>query len=227
MTHRFAWVAAWFAAWAVLAPQPGSAAITKSTAQNDRDHAIARTAPAGNGTTQSARMPMYDAFKRFCIDTAAQPEVIAKAVMMSGISFHKRAPAATATPWAMNMTGWDMDFEGHALTLNAGNAMEASGAAMLRKSETCTITSWNNADEKASVAALHRWAGISRSADRSLPRGGGTLALYTFEMRGPVMLPLKEDDGGRLARAEGRTWLLTIMDNATSLTHYFPPTPRP
>ena len=220
-----------FVALVALATLHGSEATERSTEQNGQGNSIARgdtaqIAPVGTAVTRSAPMPMYDAFKKFCIDTAARPGSIERAVMISGIAVHKRGPTSTTNPWLMNTTAWDMDFEGHKLTLNAGNAMEANGAAMVRKADSCTITSWNNADEKTSVAALHKWAGISRSADRPLPRGG-TLALFEFEVRGSVMLPLKEDDGGRLAKAEGRAWQLTIMDNSAMLTHYLAPAPRP
>lgn len=227
MTLRFAL----FAVLVAFSTLPGSAAtqtsaiqygLGNSTAQGD----TAQIAPIGNEVPRSARMPMYDAFKKFCIATAAQPVAIEKAVTTSGITFHKRGPASTANPWPMDTIAWDMDFQGHKLTLNAGNAMEPSGAGMIRKTDNCTITSWNNADEKASIAALHRWAGIGRSADRPLRRGG-TLTLYAFEIRDGAMVPLRDDDAGRLAKAEGRTWQLTITDNSAMLTHNFSPSPRP
>ena len=217
------------ATFVALLTQPGSALADQRPQQYDHG----KTYSSGDGTqagrfgneiTSSTPMPMYDAFRRFCLTTGAQPEAIEKAVMISGISFHKRGPTTTANPMPTGTTAWDMDFEGHRLTLNAGHSTEGDGTAMVQKGNSCSITSWNG-DEKASVAALHKWAGISRAADRPIRQG--TLTLYEFEVRGTAMIPLKNDDAGRLAKTEGRTWLLTIMDNSVMLAHYSPPFPRP
>ncbi len=178
----------------------------------------------GNRITSSIQMPMYDAFRKFCLDTGVQSEAVEKAVTISGIKFHRRGPTSTANLMPMDLTMWDMDFEGHKLTLNVGHSTENFGHAMVQRSTACSIVSWGG-NEDASIAALFKWAGISPTADQR--RLGVTL--YEFEVRGTAMVPLKDDDAGRLAKAEGRTWLLTIIGGtpAVTLAHYFPPTPRP
>lgn len=186
----------------------------------------AQSAAFGNDGSSAHRMPLYDAFRRFCLATGTQSEAIAKAVMLSRLPFHQRRAAATTEPVPMDMTGWDLDFEGHKLTLDAGHTVEPFGSAMLQKTTACTIFSWNNS-EAASVAALHQWAGITRSPDSRQRRP----TLYSFEVRGTAMIPLAEDETGRAAKAQGRAWLLVITQSANrasvALSHYLPPTLRP
>ncbi|MDR3528457.1 MAG: hypothetical protein P4L57_14390 [Rhizomicrobium sp.] len=210
-------------------------ALAGSATANDAQYGQGKTLPVGetvqaanfgNEITSSTRMPMYDAFRRFCLTTGAQAEAIEKAVIISGIQFHKRGPAATVDPMPMDTTAWDMDFEGHQLTINAGHTTEPHGSAMVQKSNTCTINSWHS-NEEASVTALHKWAGISPSADQR--RRG--LTLYAFEVRGTIIVALEDDDAGRLAKAQGRTWHLMIQQSASGaavmLTHNSLPFPRP
>lgn len=209
-------------ATAALLTVPGLAVPESWPPDQGRPNAAA---PVGHVVTRSGVMPMYDAFKKFCIDTAAEPEAVEKAVKISGLPFHKRGPAAMFGPIPMDTTAWDMMFEGHQITLNTGHTMEGSGLAVPQKGNSCTITSWNS-DEKASVAALRQWAGISGSADRPM-RLGGALTLYEFEVRDSAMLPLKKDDAGRQAKVQGRAWLLMVMGSSAMLIHYLPPTPQP
>lgn len=213
----------------VLMALTGSEAAVDNVAQHDQVKTLPSgeavlAADFGNEIKSSTKMPMYDAFRKFCLDTGVQSEAIEKTVAISGIRFHKRGPSSTTNPMPMDLTMWDMDFEGHKLTLNAGHSTEPYGQAMVRKSTTCSIVSWDK-NEDASIAALFKWAGISPTADQR--RRGVTF--YEFEVRGSAMLPLKDDDAGRLARAGGRTWLLTIIRGAPTVTlaHYFPVAPRP
>jgi hypothetical protein len=63
--------------------------------------------------------PLFAAFKAFCIDTGASPEAVKSAVEAAGGKQHL-PPSATASPWPMTVTIWDITTGGHSMYVYAG-----------------------------------------------------------------------------------------------------------
>jgi len=63
--------------------------------------------------------PLFAAFKAFCVDTGASPEAVKSAVEAAG-GKQRVAPRATASPWPMSVTIWDITTGGHSMYVSTG-----------------------------------------------------------------------------------------------------------
>ena len=167
----------------------------------------------------AATMPLYDAFNTLCVATHAEPGLIAKAIKISPFKITHRTAASTPGPIPMSTDLWDMEVEGHKMSLAVGHSQEAMGTAMITDAQNCTITSF--ASEDASIGAVRKWAGA--------PGKGSGVTLYEFQMQGGKPIALEHGNAEKAAEIEGRAWHIAITTRpnmgSVALTHYLPPHP--
>ncbi|HEY4075336.1 MAG TPA: hypothetical protein VGM26_00255 [Rhizomicrobium sp.] len=169
----------------------------------------------------AATMPLYDAFHTLCAATDAQPDLIAKAIKISPFKITPRTTASTPGPIPISVALWDMEVEGHKMSLAIGRSQEPMGTAMITDTQTCTVTSFGNED--ASIGAIRKWAG--------LPGKGSDLTLYEFQLQGGKRIALEHGDAEIAAKTEGRARHIAIITRSNlgsvMLSRYLPPHPAP
>ena len=99
--------------------------------------------------------PLFAAFKTFCIDTGASPDAVKSAVEAAG-SKQRVPPSATASPWPMTVTIWDITTGGHSMHVSTGTQrVPPMGERPEANSNHCIVSSFVNED--ASVEAIRNW----------------------------------------------------------------------
>jgi len=102
--------------------------------------------------------PLFAAFKAFCVDTGARPDAVKSAVEAAGGKQHA-PPGATAWPFPMTVTSWDITTGGHSLSVSAGT--QQAPPVQNRPGENsnqCIMRSFVNED--ASIEAIRSWVGV-------------------------------------------------------------------
>jgi len=168
----------------------------------------------------------YDAFKALCADTAAQPNSVKMAVEAAPFTApHYPSSTSTTIPFPMTVTGWDINWNGHKFTVNSGTSRAPYGMGQVRDSISCAISS--HSDEDTSVATIRKWVGIQPDPNSHSQPG---ITLYSFREDGSTRMAIIGDAAAKSASTEGRTWLLTIIQQSNvasvQLVHWLAPTAR-
>ena len=171
--------------------------------------------------------PLFAAFKAFCVDTGARPDAVKSAVEAAGGKQHA-PPGATAWPFPMTVTSWDITTGGHSMHVSAGTQqVPPMGGRPEENSNHCTISSFVNED--ASIEAIRNWVGVPPT---HVSRGNLINYSFLYQELGSVRSALPADKtASDMATAEGRTWLLVVLQSqdgaAVQLVHFLArPIPR-
>lgn len=143
--------------------------------------------------------PLFDAFKRFCVDTRASPDAVQAAVEAAGGKFRVR----NAQYGMPHMTVRILDYAegGQKLVIAAGMS-----DTLVNAIANCTVSV--DTKDDASVAAIRNWVRV-----RPYRTSPGSLATYSysFQERGSERLALPVDRTAESqAEAQGRVWLITV-----------------
>jgi hypothetical protein len=175
--------------------------------------------------SNSSNTPLFDAFKRFCRDTGAEPERVRSAVEVSGGK--SRGPAATLPDQSMTTETWDVAVQSHQLLVSFGSARLPVKTA--RDFVSCSVSSFVNEDP--SVTAIQDWVAVPPirvSPPNPSSRFSPDLTQYHygFEELGSVHVIPKDQSELRMAASEGRYWGLVLLHTPRSasvqLTHELP-----
>src|ERR1700739_4472839 len=85
---------------------------------------------APNATPMPAS-PLFAAFKMFCVDTGANLGAIKAAVTAAGGVTH-RPPGSTEWPFPMTVANWDINLQGHRMTVGGGTAYPSRALRRVR-----------------------------------------------------------------------------------------------
>lgn len=181
-------------------------------------------------------LPLFTAFKTFCVDTGAKPDAVSAAVVEAGGTRHNPPGGSTenstlpSTPFPMALAMWDVTVDGHRMMVSTGTAFPSRDARFAGRAnidfDSCTINSWGNED--ASVAVIGNWAGVPPTIK---PEATVTysLAQYEFQMVGSIHRPVAGQADRLSANTEGRDWGLVLQGSARGasvmLTHILPKPP--
>jgi hypothetical protein len=186
-------------------------------------------------------MPLFAAFKTFCVDTGAEPSAVNAAVEAAGGKPHDPTGGSTEsgtltdTPFPLTFATWDVTVGGHRMTVSAGTGYP-SGTYKSQKAppydfNDCSITSFANED--ASVTAIRDWVGVPPQDVSTGPhndRWTPDLTLYQFwyQVVGSTHAVLADRAQRISAETQGRSWGLMLMQSPHSaslqLVHDLPPT---
>lgn len=165
--------------------------------------------------------PLFAAFKAFCLDTGASPDTVKSAVEAAGGKQH--APSsATAWPFPMTVTIWDITTGGHRMYVSTGTQwVPPMGSRPEANSNHCIVNSFINED--ASVEAIRNWVGVPPD---HISQGNSVLYYLNYQELGSLIvgivaphyravrstLPADKTAYDR-ARAEGRIWSLGMLQS--------------
>src|SRR5262249_20239338 len=152
---------------------------------------------------------LFAAFKAFCIDTGASPDAVKSAVEAAGGKLHV-PPSATAFPFPMTVTIWDIAMGGHSMSVSAGTQrVPPIQNRPEENSNGCTVSSVVNED--ASIEAILKWVGVPPT---HVSRGNLINYSFLYQELGSVRSALPADKiASDMATAEGRTWLLVLLQS--------------
>ena len=123
--------------------------------------------------------PLFAAFKAFCIDTGASPDAVKSAVEVAG-GKQRVPPSASASPWPMTMTSWDITAGGHSMWVYAGTQQAPPiHNRPEENSNHCTVSSFVNED--ASIEAIRNWVGVPPAY---ISRGNPILYIFHYQELG-------------------------------------------
>ena|SRR5690242_461373 len=157
---------------------------------------------------QAHDQPLFAAFKEFCINTGAQAAAVKSAVEAAGGKQH--AAGATAQPFPMAVTTWDITVGGASLNISAGiQQVPAVQSRAEANSSQCGVTIFVNDD--ASIEALGNWVGVPPG---HVLRGNPTMYFFDYQEQGSVRsaTPLAGSDYD-IAMADGRLWSLVVLQS--------------
>jgi hypothetical protein len=180
------------------------------------------------GPSQST-LPLFDAFKSFCVETGAKPEVVNATVEAAGGKLHMPSVDTTKgrdsmdSPFPLTLTTWDITLKGHPMWVSSGTSYPSRklGSAKNRVSDfdSCDISSFANED--ASIEAIRRWANVEPNEVSTNPPSAKwspslTMYFYSFQVSGSVHSAIADKGQILKAEEEGRFWSLVIMQNSHS-----------
>ena len=173
---------------------------------------------------QSADEPFYAAFKTFCADTGANPDLVKRAVKAAPLAMPHNPPGASTTvPYPMTTASWDINWNSRKYIVSIDTSDAPYGPDRKLETVSCSITS--RADEEASAAAIRKWVGIQPD-----PNSSAGVTYYNYRQDGSVRAAISGDAAVKSALAEGRAWLLTVRQQpniaSVQLMHFQAPTPR-
>jgi hypothetical protein len=165
--------------------------------------------------------PLFAAFKAFCVDTGASPDAVKSAVEAAG-GKQRVPPSATASPWPITVTVWDITTGGHSMHVSAGTQqVPPMGGRPQANSEHCTVSSFVNED--ASIEAIGNWVGVPPD---HISQGNPVLYSFNYqELDSPIVgivvphyravrstLPADKTAYDR-AKVEGRIWSIGVLQS--------------
>jgi hypothetical protein len=168
----------------------------------------------------------YDAFRTFCADPGARPDSVRAAVEAAPFATPVHPPASTTTPYPMTTAGWNINWNGHTFTVNAGTSQAPYSPKLVMGTVSCVISSRINED--AGIAAIREWVGVQ--SDPNSPFSAG-ITYYSYRENGSGRTTIVGDDAAfKSAMTEGNAWLLTVIQKpdfaSVQLMHFLMPTPR-
>ena len=167
--------------------------------------------------------PLFAAFKAFCIDTGTSPDAVKSAVEAAG-GKQRIPPNATASPWPMTMTSWDITTGGHSMWVYAGTQqVPPIQNRPEENSNDCIVSSFVNED--ASIEAIRNWVGVPAA---HISRGNQIIYYFAYQELGSARSTWPADKVAYdLARVEGRIWLLVVIQaqdgGSVHLSHVLAP----
>jgi hypothetical protein len=177
------------------------------------------------GGAQAHDPPLFAVFKAFCIDTGANPDAVKYAIEAAGGKLH--AAGATAQPFTMTVTSWDITAGGASLNISAGSGQAPPIQNLAGESSNqCVVTSFVNDD--ASVEALRDWVGIPPG---HVLRGNPTISFFDYQEQGSIRSTLPTAKSAYdMAKVEGRLWSLVVLQSqdgaSVQLVHHLAPSIR-
>jgi hypothetical protein len=165
--------------------------------------------------------PVFAAFKAFCLDTGANPDTMKSAVEAAG-GMQRVPPGATASPWPMTVTIWDVTTGGHRMHVSTGTQrVPPMGGRPEANSNHCIVSSFVNED--ARVEAIRNWVGVPPD---HISQGNPVLYSFSYqELGSPIVgivaphyravrstLPTDKAAYDR-AKAEERIWYLVVLQS--------------
>src|SRR5215468_1670386 len=153
--------------------------------------------------------PLFAAFKAFCVDTGASPEAVKSAVEAAGGKQHA-LPGATAWPFPMTVTSWDITTGGHSMHVSAGTQQVPPVQNRPEEnSNQCIVRSFVNED--ASIEAIRNWVGVPPGY---ISQGNPISYFFDYQESGFVRSTLPAAKiAYDMAKAEGRTWSLVVLQS--------------
>jgi hypothetical protein len=167
--------------------------------------------------------PLLAAFRAFCVDTGANPDAVKSTVEAAG-GKQQTPSGATAWPFSMTVTTWDITTGGHSLNVSAGTQQVPSIRNRPQaNSNQCIVNSFVNED--ASIEAIRSWVGVPPA---NVLRGDPNTYFYNYQQSGSVRSPLPTDEVAyHTAEIEGRVWSLVVLQLQTGaslqLVHHLAP----
>src|SRR5215470_18600705 len=153
--------------------------------------------------------PLFAAFKAFCVDTGARPDAVKSAVEAAGGKQHA-PPGATAWPFPMTVTSWDITTGGHSLSVSAGT--QQAPPVQNRPGENsnqCIMRSFVNED--ASIEAIRSWVGVPPA---HISQGSPTSYFFDYQELGSARSTLPAAKiAYDTAKAAGRIWSLVVLQS--------------
>ena len=127
--------------------------------------------------------PLFAAFKALCLDTGASPDAVKSAVEAAG-GKQRVPPSATASPWPMTVTIWDITRGGHRMYVSTGTQqVPPMGGRPEANSNHCKVRSFVNED--ASVEAIRNWVGVPPD---HISQGNPVLYSFSYqELGSPIV----------------------------------------
>jgi hypothetical protein len=183
---------------------------------------IATAFLTAGASAQTHDPPLFAAFKTFCIDTGAKPDAVKTAIEAAGGKQH--AASATAQPFTMTVTSWDITAGGASLNVSAGTGQAPPIQNRAgENSNQCVVTSFVNDD--ASIEALRNWVGVPPG---HVMRGNPTMYFFDYQEQDSARSPLPTARSAYdMAKAQGRLWSLVVFqvqDGASvQLVHHLAP----
>lgn len=193
--------------------------------------------PARAATAPNAGMPLYVAFKAFCLDTGARRGAVKRAVEAVGGVPHHPSGGPTASdplpngPLPEPLAAWDVVIDGRAMTVYADADRSARGMqnSVTSGFDSCTIDS--DADEDASVAALRAWTGVPTQFEAVITRDANgapelTQSHFEFQKVGSAHRAIADAVERRSVKATGRYWTFDLARSpqtvSVNLMHVLP-----
>jgi hypothetical protein len=171
--------------------------------------------------------PLFAAFKAFCVDTGASPDVVKSAVEAAG-GKQLSPPGATGKPFPMTVTAWDITIGGHSMHVSAGTQqIHPAQNRPEENSNHCIVSSFVNED--AGIEAIRNWVGVAPTIFGNNPIS----YIFDYQEWGSARSTLPADKiAYDKARVEERIWSLAVnrwQDGVfVQLVHYLaPPPPAP
>lgn len=178
---------------------------------------------------QGDDLPLFTAFKTFCVNTRAEPGAVNAAVEAAGGKTHNPPGGSTedgtltGVPFPLWLASWDVTVGGHDMLVNAGAAYPSRkfGSAKHPVSDfvDCSIDSHMNED--ASVAAIRDWVGLpplSASTNSRTEKWAPDLTQYhyEFQMMGSKPTPITSQSEHAAAETDAQRWGLVLMRSPKS-----------
>jgi len=166
--------------------------------------------------------PLFSVFKAFCVDTGASPDAVRSAVEAAGgkLSAH---PGATAWPFPMTVTTWDITAGGHSMNVSAGTQQVPPVQNRPQmNSNQCMVRGFVNDD--ASVEAIRNWVGVPPAR---ISRGNPTIYYFDYQELGSGRSTLPTTTNAYDMAKEGRIWSLVVLQSqdgaSVQLVHHLGP----
>ena len=181
-------------------------------------------------------LPLYAAFKAFCVDTGTIPQSVNAAVKAAGGRPSDRPGGSTENgtlpdaPFPMTTSAWTVTIGGHRMLVVSERAWPSRGGwGRANDFDTCSIHS--DVNEDVSIAAIQEWVGVP-ATEVSLPSPTHWFApeltsyRYAYQAVGGAHMAIIDKESYRRADAEGRHWTLDVMREPQSaglqLVHQLP-----
>ncbi len=189
----------------------------------------------------ASALPLYTAFKTFCVDTGAVPQAVNAAVKNAGGKPHDPAGGSTedgtlpGAPFPMTLSNWVVTVSGHHMLVNSGTSLPSRQYPFAKfpphDFDSCDIQSFENED--ASVTAIQKWVGmppVRMAAPSDADEYSPDLAQYhyVYQVVGSERMPMKDKELVEAAEVEGRYWSLVLLsDPRGAAVHYMHILPKP
>jgi hypothetical protein len=153
---------------------------------------------------RAADVPLFAAFKSFCVNTGGGPDAVKPAVEMAGGKQFK-PPTSSGATYSMTVASWLVTIDGHKMLVSAGTSHQRHASGRVSDSNSCTINS--DANEDGSIAEIQRWVGVPPN---SISTADSTY--YDYQEQGSARLPLPTDkEAVKSIMAAGHAWTLVVI----------------
>ena len=133
-------------------------------------------------------------------------------------------PGATAWPFSMTVTTWDITAGGHSMYVSAGTQQVPPIQNRPEEhSNQCIVRSFVNED--ASIEAIRNWVGVPPA---HISQGNPIIYFFDYQELGSIRSTLPAAKVAYdMAKVEGRTWSLVVTQSqdgaSVQLVHHLAP----